>query len=105
MSLSPPEEGAGRTSPYLARRALGPIQGWPLLGFAEVRVVRVAAPQLLAGIEGAELGSTEELGWDGSGESRRAEGTPRRPRSPRLGIPGWGGNEAAQALLTAVHVL
>lgn len=39
----------------LSRVALGPVQRGPLLGFAEVRVVRVAAPQLLARVEGAEL--------------------------------------------------
>ena len=40
---------------YLAWRALRPVQRGPLLGLAEVRVVRVAAPQLLAGLEGPEL--------------------------------------------------
>lgn len=40
---------------YLAWCALRPIQRGPLLGLAEVWVVRMAAPQLLAGLEGPEL--------------------------------------------------
>lgn len=44
-----------RARGYLARRTLGPVQRGPLLGLAEVRVVRLAAPQLLAGLEALEL--------------------------------------------------
>ena len=40
---------------YLARGTLCPVQRGPLLGLAEVRVVRMAAPQLFAGLEGLEL--------------------------------------------------
>lgn len=40
---------------YLAWCALSPVQWGPLLGLAEVWVVGVAAPQLLAGLEGPEL--------------------------------------------------
>lgn len=44
-----------RARRYLAWLALGPIQRGPLLGLAEVWVVRVAAPQLFAGLKGPEL--------------------------------------------------
>lgn len=40
---------------HLARCTHGPIQWGALLGLAKVGIVRVAAPQLLAGIEGPEL--------------------------------------------------
>lgn len=38
---------------------LGAIEGRPFLGLAEVGVIGVAAPQLLARIEGSELKHTE----------------------------------------------
>lgn len=47
---------------YLAQGALSAIQGRPLLGLAEVRVVRVAAPQLLAGVKSTELQSKQDIG-------------------------------------------
>ena len=40
---------------YLPRRALSAVQWGSLFGFAEVRVVWVTAPQLLARIKCAEL--------------------------------------------------
>lgn len=40
---------------HLARCTHGPVQGGPLLGLAKVGIVRVAAPQLFAGVEGPEL--------------------------------------------------
>lgn len=63
----------------------------------------MAAPQLLAGVEGAELGSTEELGWDGSRE------VPPRPHSGWMGVSEGGGQyrhaTCIGSVLTAVHVL
>lgn len=38
-----------------SRSTLGPVEGGALLGFAEVRVVRVTAPQLLTWVECAKL--------------------------------------------------
>lgn len=52
------QEGTVPAAPahsYLAWRALSPVQRGPLLGLAEVRVVGVTAPELLAGLEGPEL--------------------------------------------------
>lgn len=62
----------------------------------------MAAPQLLAGVEGAELGRTEELGWDG-GRSRMV--TP--PQHPAGSPGGWkyGHTTRIGSVLTAVHVL
>lgn len=54
----------GECSWYLAQGALGAIQGRPFLGLAEVRVVRVAAPQLLAGVKSTELQSKQDIGVD-----------------------------------------
>lgn len=50
-----PSPGSHSCCRYLAWRTLGPVQRGPLLGLAEVRVVRVAAPQLLTGLKGREL--------------------------------------------------
>lgn len=44
-----------RWGTYFSRSALGPVQRRPLLGFAEVRVVRVTAPQLFARVKGSKL--------------------------------------------------
>lgn len=77
-----------RHGQYLARGALGAIQGRPLLGLAEVGVVRVAAPQLLAGVEGAELQSQRDTGGGGAPSTRP---TPWRAFSQgrrRLKAPG-----------------
>lgn len=40
---------------YLPRGTLCPVQRRPFLGFAEVRVVRVAAPKLFTWIKRAKL--------------------------------------------------
>lgn len=45
---------------YLARCTLGSVQRRPLLGLAEIGVVGVAAPQLFAGVIGAELWKEEK---------------------------------------------
>lgn len=60
VSLRPiPQEGLSCCRPqsrrYLAWCTLGPIQWGALLGLAEVWVVGVAAPQLLAGLRSREL--------------------------------------------------
>lgn len=62
----------------------------------------MAAPQLLAGVEGAELGSTEELGWDGG-----PSGTVTPPQHPTAGpeCGNMGNTTHIGSALTAVHVL
>lgn len=49
-----------RWGTYFSRSALGPVQRRPLLGFAEVRVVRVTAPQLFARVKGSKLKPDKE---------------------------------------------
>lgn len=46
---------------HFPRSTLGPVQWRPLLGFAEVRVVRVTAPQLLARVERTKLKEQEKM--------------------------------------------
>lgn len=69
---------------YLAWRALSPVQRGPLLGLAEVWVVRVAAPELLACLKGPELcdkgNGVTGLDWLSSSDksSRRQRVVPER---------------------------
>lgn len=48
---------------YLSCSALGAVNGRAFLGFAEKRVLRVAAPQLLAWVVGAVLKETVMLAF------------------------------------------
>ena len=70
---------------HLARRTHGPIQGGALLGLAKVGIVRVAAPQLLAGVKGPELKENTSH-WSG----RFPLGVLCSPRSSWTAVP-WHG--------------